>query len=329
MSRNIALVGCGAIAQQFHLAALANRRHDFDKVWVIDPSDKARQIACSIVKAEQSAALADVADDLKFVIVASPNTNHFTAAWEALSRDAHVLIEKPFVIWPNEGRELVRLAAERNRIIAVNQTRRFFPHAQQLRRRILAGEFGALKRIAHNEGTKLNWPFLSGAGFAKDAKRTGVIMDMGVHILDFYQYLLDPTWVYGSAIHDGFKGPEGLAELRLEANDAPVSIRLSRYQKQENIAHLDFENARVQIGIFEPNAYSVSSKAGGVNRRIVVQSPPVDVAFLSDRILSNFLAAATGREKAICEATSSLPVINILDQIYNRAKHYPETPGAV
>jgi predicted dehydrogenase len=329
MSRNIALVGCGAIAQEYHLKAIANRRHDFDKVWVVDPSDKARQKACSIVKAEQSAALADVADDLQFVIVASPNTNHFSAAREALSRDAHVLIEKPFVIWPDEGRELVKLAAERHRVIAVNQTRRFFPHAQELRTRISAGEFGALKRIVHNEGVKLNWPFLSGACFAKNAQRTGVIMDMGVHILDFYQYLLEPIWAYGSAIHDGFKGPEGLAELRLKANDEPVSIRLSRYQKQENIAHLDFENARVQIGIFEPNAYSVTSKSGGRDRRFVVESPRVDSAFLSDRILINFVAAATGREKAICEATSSLPVIDILDEIYRCAKHYPETPGAV
>jgi predicted dehydrogenase len=154
-------------------------------------------------------------------------------------------------------------------------------------------------------------------------------MDMGVHILDFYQYLLDPTWAYGSAIHDGFNGPEGLAELRLKANDAPVSIRLSRYQKQENTAHLDFENARVQVSIFEPNAYCVTSQSARGDRRFVVRSPRVDSAFLSDRILINFLAAATGREKAACEATSSLPVIDILDEIYRCAKHYPETPGVV
>jgi predicted dehydrogenase len=329
MPRNIALVGCGAITQQFHLAALAKRRHDFDKVWVVDPSDKARQMACSIVKAEQSAKLADVTDDLQFVIVASPNTNHFSAAQEALSRDAHVLIEKPFVIWPDEGRTLVKLAAERRRVIAVNQTRRFFPYAQALQKRISAGEFGALKRIVHKEGVKLTWPFLSGASFAHDARRTGVIMDMGVHILDFYQYLLDPTWAYESAIHDGFNGPEGLAELRLKANDAPLSIRLSRYQEQENVAHLDFENARVRVGIFEPTAYFVARKSGGGDRRFVVESRSVDSAFLSDRVLINFVAAATGREKAVCEATSSLPVIDILDEIYRCAKLYPKTPGAV
>jgi predicted dehydrogenase len=329
MSRNIAVVGCGAIAQEYHLKAIANRRHDFDKVWVVDPNDRARQKACSIVRAEPSVTLAEVADDLQLVIVSSPNKNHFSAAREALCRDADVLIEKPFVIWPDEGRELVKLAADRHRVIAVNQTRRFFPHTQELRRRISGGEFGVLKSIVHQEGMKLNWPFLSGASFARDAQRTGVIMDIGVHVLDFYQYLLDPRWAFVSAIHDGFNGPEGLAELRLEANGAPVSIRLSRYEKQENIAILAFENARVQVGVFEPNVYSVTTKSGGRDRRNTVRLPPIDFAFLSNSILSNFVDATTGREKAMCEATSSLPVIEILDEIYMGAKHYPEAPGKV
>jgi predicted dehydrogenase len=329
MSRNIALVGCGAIAQQYHLTALANLRHEFDKVWLIDPNDKAREIASSILETEQSATLADVPDELQFVIVASPNMHHYSAARDALSRGAHVLIEKPFVIWPDEGRELIRLATAHRRVIAVNQTRRFFPHAQELRRRICAGDFGALKKVVHYEGVKLDWPFSSGASFARDAERTGVIMDFGVHVLDFYEYLLNPTWTFESAIHDGFNGPEGLAELRLKANDALVSIRLSRYQKQENIAHLYFDDAQVHIGIFQPKVYSIAANSGGRSRRLVVESHQADSAFLPVKILRNFVAAAMGREKAVCEATSSLPVIDLLDEIYRCANRYPETLGTV
>lgn len=329
MSRNIAVVGCGAIAQEYHLKAIASQRNSFDKVWVVDPNAATRQKACSIVQAEQAATLSEIADDLQFVIVASPNKYHFSVAQEALRRDANVLLEKPFVLWPDEGRELLALAAERNRVIAVNQTRRFFPHTQELRKRISGGEFGALKSISHQEGMKMNWPFASGAGFARDAQRTGVIMDTGVHVLDFYQYVLNPKWTFVSAIHDGFNGPEGLTEIRLNANDAPVSIRLSRYQKQENVAYLDFEKARVKVGIFDSDAYSIASPSGGRWRRFVVQSPHLDSVFISDRILSNFVAAATDRESAMCEAASSFPVIEILDEIYRCAEHYSETPGKV
>ena len=328
MSRNIALVGCGAIARAFYLPALAKHRARFDRVWLVDPSDHALSIAASVLPGNQARQLRDVDDEIRWVIVATPNHLHFPLSLEALSRGADVLIEKPFVIWPDEGRELVKLAAERHRVIAVNQTRRFFPYAQELRKRIGAGDFGALKTIVHNEGAKLSWPFASGAGFARHAQRTGVIMDMGVHILDFYQYLLEPAWEYGSAIHDGFHGPEGLAELQLKVNDALALIRLSRYQKQENIARLEFENAQVQIGIFEPSAYSVTSKSSRRLRRFVVDSPRADSGSLSDRVLINFVAATTGRERAVCEATSSLPVIDILDEIYRCSEHYPETLGA-
>ena len=34
-------------------------------------------------------------------------------------------------------------------------------------------------------------------------------MGIGVHALDFYQYLLNPAWVYRSSLHDGSSGPNG------------------------------------------------------------------------------------------------------------------------
>ena len=191
-------------------------------------------------------------DEIHLVIVATPNQLHFPLAHEALSRGAHVLIEKPFVIWPEDGRKLVEAAAANNRVIAINQTRRFFPLAHELRRKINEGQFGSLKSIVHREGTKLTWPFESGAAFAQGAQRTGVIMDFGVHVIDFYHYLLQPRWTFISAVHDGFYGPEGLAEIELQANDAPVSIRLSRYHPQENVAHLVFERAEISFNVYDP-----------------------------------------------------------------------------
>ena len=128
-----------------------------------------------------------------------------------------------------------------------------------MRQRIQAGEFGALQSIVHREGAKLTWPFESGAAFAEGAQRTGVIMDIGVHVIDFYHYLLRPEWTFVSATHDGFKGPEGLAEIELLANHAPVSIRLSRYLSQQNIARLIFERAEVSFNVYDSKAYSVRS----------------------------------------------------------------------
>ena len=327
MPRNIALLGCGAIARAFYLPALAKHRAEFDRLWLVDPSDHALSIAASIVAGRQAHRFMDVDDEIHFVIVATPNQFHFPLAHQALSRGAHVLLEKPFVIWPEEGRRLVEAAAAHNRVIAINQTRRFLPFVRTLRRQIGNGEFGALKSIVHREGAKLTWPFECGAAFARGAQRTGVIMDFGVHVIDFYHYLLQPTWSLTSAIHDGFCGPEGLAEIELRANGAPVSIRLSRYHPQDNVARLVFERAEISFNVYDAKSCSVRSGRGkttSVNGR-----GGADYGSPAEQLLLNFLAASEGREPAVCDAASSLPVIDVLDEIYRCARQYPVHLGSV
>lgn len=329
MTKNLALIGCGAIAQTFYLPALAKLRPKFDRIWLVDPSDHALSLAGSLVPGRQVHQLKDVNDDIHLIVVATPNHLHFPVASEALHRGADVLIEKPFVIWPEEGRRLVRAAVENDRVIAINQTRRFFPLARALRMQIEEGAFGPLKSIVHREGTKLVWPFESGGGFAQGAQRTGAIMDFGVHVVDFYHYLLQPEWSLVSATHDGFCGPEGLAEIELQANGAPVSIRLSRYHQQENVAHLVFERAEVSFNVYDSGAYSVRWNSGKPMPIACNGDGAADYVGLAEQVLLNFLAASERRERAVCDATSSMPVIELLDEVYRLAGQYSETLGTV
>jgi len=328
MTPNVALIGCGAIAQAFYLPAMAKHRALFGSVWLVDPSDRALSAAVSVLPGHTARRLTDVHDDIDLAIVATPNNSHFPLACEALSRGTNVLIEKPFVICPSEGRQLAEIALANNRVIAINQTRRLFPITLAMRRQIADGDFGCLKSIIHREGTKLMWPFESGAGFARSAQRTGVIMDFGVHVIDFYQYLLRPRWSFVSAVHDGFDGPEGLAEVELQANGSPVSIRLSRYYKQDNVVRMTFEGAEVSFSVFDTKSYFVKS-ASGRTTRIPVNQVAADNETPAEQVLLNFLAASDKRELAICDPASSMPVIDILDEIYRSASRYPATLGDV
>jgi predicted dehydrogenase len=238
------------------------------------------------------------------------------------------LIEKPFAIWPEEGRQIVKAAAEGSRVVAVNQTRRYFPLAKALGRQINEGAFGALESIVHREGTKLAWPLESGAGFARGAQRTGVIMDFGVHVIDFYHYLLRPQWTFVSSTHDGFAGPEGLAEIELLADGAPVSMRLSRYHQQENVAHLFFERAEVSFDVYDSGTYSLQWKSGKSEVIASDRDGNGEYSHFAEQVLRNFIAASEQREPAVCNAASALAVIELLDQIYHHAGLYPASLGA-
>jgi predicted dehydrogenase len=328
MPCNLVLIGCGAITRSFYLPALARLRRQFDSVFLIEPNDEAVVRALNIVNGERVRCLSDIECPIHFAIVAAPNHLHFDLAQECLSMGANVLIEKPFVVWPDEGRKLIRKAEEATRLIAVNQTRRFFTSSQHLRQQIESGAYGVLKAITHDEGVKLNWPFESGAAFAKTALRTGVIMDFGVHAIDFYYYLFRPKWAFAFGINDGFDGPEGLAAIHLTADGKPVSIRLSRYYPLSNVAQLSFEYCDVLFSIYNTASYFVKNRSGDV-KEIRTTEYASTYADLADDVLLNFLAAGRGEQRLVCDAESSLPSIEILDYIYRSSTLYPAGIGTV
>jgi len=324
---NLALVGCGAIAQGFYCPALLTHRARFDKVWLVDPSDEALNRAQAILPGNRAKHLSEVDGDLDLVIVATPNQTHFVVAKQAIERGAHVLIEKPFVLSPEEGRNLMATATAAHRTIAINQTRRYYDLVEELRSRISAREFGELVSVEHREGTRLDWPFQSGSAFLPGAYRTGVIMDFGVHVIDLYHYLLEPTWSVVSCSHDGFRGPEGLAHIELRCHDAPISIRLSRYYQQTNRARLAFERGVVEFGVYNAREYAV--RIGARIFRSFAGSPSGSRFTIPERVLLNLLAVWEGKAEPVCDAKSSLPVIAVLDELYRRSRLFASELGAV
>ncbi|HWA17668.1 MAG TPA: Gfo/Idh/MocA family oxidoreductase [Devosia sp.] len=327
MTRRIALIGAGAIARVFYLPALHRLRDQIDDLWIVDPGRNAVEAALKAVNAKSAAQLGDIDAELDLVIIAAPNALHAPIATQALERNSHILIEKPFVVLPSEGEALVALAAAKSRLVAVNQTRRYYPALQALRDIVDGGTLGALKSIEHLEGVKLDWPFESGAAFSPGAFRTGAIMDFGVHVLDYYHALLRPEWSLDTAIHDGFVGPEGLAEIRAHASGVSLHLRLSRYQFLRNMARLTFERGAVEFDVFDCNGVSVTQE--GRSRRVTGPDPVADYLAIADRLILDVLGACETGTAPHCTAADSLPVIRFLDTIYSGAKHYPQAVGAV
>ena len=104
-----------------YIPALANARRNFDKVWIVDP--RARVLGATLAAlgtAEIVTSLEQVTDEIALAIIAAPNGLHFHLAREALKRGAHVLIEKPFVVRPSDGADLLEIAATRDRLVVVN-----------------------------------------------------------------------------------------------------------------------------------------------------------------------------------------------------------------
>src|SRR5271163_4583735 len=77
-------------------------------------------------------------ESIRLVVVATPNDSHFDLAKACLLAGRDVVVDKPFAPTMKESEDLVRLAAERGRLITVYQDRRW------------DGDFGTVKNIVES-----------------------------------------------------------------------------------------------------------------------------------------------------------------------------------
>jgi predicted dehydrogenase len=189
----VGLVGTGFIGPA-HLEAL--RRINVKVIGLAESSAELAQKKAGELGIEHGYASFDemIADPrINCVHLATPNLLHFPHAKAALLAGKHVVCEKPLAMNSQESAELVRLAAEKKLVNAINFNLRFYPMVQQSRSMVKSGELGSLYIL---QGSYLqdwllypsdwNWrlePHLGGTLRA--------VADIGSHWLDLLTFITD------------------------------------------------------------------------------------------------------------------------------------------
>ena len=124
------VVGVGSMGQNH--ARVYDELSETELVGIFDVDDgRAADVADEYGTTARS--MEDLFDVADIVSIAVPTQFHYENARRALESDVHVLVEKPFVADPENGRELVELAADRNLTLQVGHIERFNPAVQTLR----------------------------------------------------------------------------------------------------------------------------------------------------------------------------------------------------
>lgn len=147
----VAVVGSGYwgknLVRNFHqLGALRT---------VCDARQEALQEARTQYGVPTTSDLDSLLDDQEIdgVVIAAPAAMHFKLAAKSLLHDKDVYVEKPLALHVEEGRQLVQLASERNRILMVGHILEYHPAILELRKLIRNGELG---RIQYIHSSRLN-----------------------------------------------------------------------------------------------------------------------------------------------------------------------------
>ncbi len=128
-------------------------------------------------------------ENIELVVITTPNTSHHSLAKQALKSGKHVVIDKPFSISAAEADELIALAAGSTQLLSVYHSRRFDSDFYTIQKIIKNGLLGDIVEIESRYDRFRN--FLRPAAWREeDAPGTGILYDLGSHLIDQVQALL-------------------------------------------------------------------------------------------------------------------------------------------
>ena len=149
MNKNIAVVGCGYWGKN-----LVRNFHDLEALHTIcDASPKTLE---TISKEYKSVKVTGRYDDVladktvKAVAISSPAATHYDLAKKAILAGKDVFVEKPLALRTSEGAELVKLSAEKNRILMVGHILHYHPAVAALKNIVSRGTLGRIRYIYSN-----------------------------------------------------------------------------------------------------------------------------------------------------------------------------------
>ena len=253
-SISVVLVGCGAVSRFFYAPSLvALEASGLLKVEaLVDPAPaNIEPLAELFPRATKAANLADLPLASRLVVIASPPKFHAPATIHALKNGATVLCEKPMASTVAEAETMVTAARASGSLLAVGLYKRFFPACEALKGLIEKESLGKLQRFTIEEGGKFGWQAASDSFFRKSVTPGGVLLDIGVHVLDLLLWWLDEP----EAVRyedDAMGGQEANCSIELTyRNGARGEVRLSRDWQTRNEYVFYFERGVVRYKVNE------------------------------------------------------------------------------
>lgn len=187
----IAVIGLGGISQVNHLPIL-KKMSNVDVVAVCDINKNrlttvAQKFGIKNIFTDYTEMLEKV--DIDAILIATPTSSHKEIALKCIEAEKHLLIEKPISRSYSETEEIVNAATKHKVKIMVGMNMRYRPDIMLLKSIINAGDLGSPFYV------KLGWlrkQSSEGKWFTKkEDAGGGVILDLGIVLLDMALWLLD------------------------------------------------------------------------------------------------------------------------------------------
>ncbi len=321
----VGLAGCGAISETYYAPALAEleKTGEFQVVALMDPSPaRAGLFRGDFPQAEVAGDLAGLVKarpDL--AIVASPPSFHAEQTIQLLGGGISVLCEKPMANTVAEAERMA--AAAQGKVLAVGLFRRFFPALQAVKGIIADGSMGSVRHFHITEGGVFGWPAQSASFFQKASSKGGVLLDVGVHVLDIVQWWFgEPDRV--ACEDDAMGGLEANCRVGLGYGGFSGEVWLSRDTALSNRCLVQCEKGWIAWTPLQSNEFEMQFEGAEKTLRVsVAGGADFYGAFVNQ--LRNVRAAVLGEAKVFIPPEEGLKSLRLIERCY-RERTFMDMP---
>src|SRR5579864_3404010 len=282
---------------------------------VCDAREEALQEARSQYGVTTTSDLDSVLNDKKIdgVVIAAPAAMHFQLAAKCLLHDKDVYVEKPLALHVEQGRQLVELASERNRILMVGHILEYHPAILELRKLIRNGQLG---RIQYIHSSRLN--------LGKLRTEENILWSSAPHDISAILFLLGESPSRVSAQGGSFLSPP-LVDTTLSTLDFPSGVKAHIFVswlhpfKEQKLAIIGSEKMAVFDDVrTEGKLMLYSHRINWLDRKPIAQKDAGHAVTISaDEPLrlecEHFLECLRTRKHPRTDGESALRVLEVLE----------------
>ncbi|MBA2175514.1 Gfo/Idh/MocA family oxidoreductase [Halobacillus locisalis] len=197
---NVAVIGCGSIAQHRHLLEYQANEHVSITAVCDLVEERVEKVAQKYnAKAYTSYEELLAKENVDLVSVCLPNYLHAPVSIAALNAGNHVLCEKPMATSREEAERMIEAAEASGKTLMIAHNQRFVPSHQKAKELISEGAIGKVYsfRTAFGHGGPEGWSVDGEESwfFKKDEAYIGAMGDLGVHKADLLRYILGQEFV--------------------------------------------------------------------------------------------------------------------------------------
>ncbi len=297
------VIGCGIIsnemadalaAQGRHIDAVANRTH-------AKALDYAARHGVPKVYETADELFADA--DIDAVYITTPHNTHIRYLRAALAAGKHVVCEKSITLNTAELDEAIALARDNGVILMDACTILHMPLYKELRRRMLAGDFGPVNLVQNNFGSYKELD--ANNRFFNPNLAGGAMLDIGIYALTAARLFLAsaPDQMH-SLMTPAFTGTDDLSGMVMRNAEGQIAtISLSMHSKQPKRALVSCDRCYIEIDEY-PRADSArivwtedgrveEVRAGQRDKALAYVLADMEAAVAGDKSLAEFQLAVS------------------------------------